>query len=67
MYTADKLKTLFGTSTKATPLVYDPSYATMDPVPHNVYGGTTSSAGGSHATGRYLEHGLPEGARELSH
>ncbi len=33
---ADRLKTLFGSSNKADTLVYDPSYATMDPVPHNV-------------------------------
>ena len=42
----------------------------MDPVPHGSntgpgtvqYGGYNTGVG--HAPGRYLEHGLPEGARE---
>ena len=32
---AEKLKSLFGTTGKSNAVVYDPSYATMDPVPHN--------------------------------
>ena len=70
-HTADKLKALFGqsgttkTNAATTPLVYDQSYATMDPVPHNMHAGN-SSIGSTvgHTPGRYLEHGLPEGARE---
>jgi hypothetical protein len=73
--TTDKLKALFGTSTKAStsaPLVYDESYATMDPVPHNVHPPTVAGGGGyggynsgpGYGQGRYLEHGVPEGARE---
>ena len=37
---ADKLKALFGSTGKTNTVVYDPNYATMDPVPHN----TTSSS-----------------------
>ena len=60
---ADRLKSLFGSSGKSDALVYDPSYATMDPVPHNVSSQSTfsvnvpvrsSAAGGS----------TPVGARE---
>jgi hypothetical protein len=70
--TSDKLKTLFGSSSKATPLVYDESYATMDPVPHNVNAGSGSvqyggyGAGVGHAPGRHLEHRLLEGAPHRS-
>ncbi|CAI8016846.1 hypothetical protein GBAR_LOCUS10307 [Geodia barretti] len=70
--TTDKLKALFGSSGNkptSSPLVYDESYATMDPVPHNMHapaagggrygGGLVSGAG--YAPRRYLDHGMPEG------
>ena len=50
--------------------MYDKNYATMDPVPHNVYAPASGGGGGGYSSGvgyaprRYLDHGLPEGARE---
>ncbi len=71
-FTADKLKRLFGSTggggggDSRKPLMYDPGYATLDPVPHNAGTHTTFTPHISQAykpaqfTG---EEGVPAGAR----
>ena len=64
--TADKLKSLFGTSTKQPkPVTYDRIYATMDPVPHNANSSSpyTPQIQHGYSPAKYTEGSMPSGAR----
>lgn len=70
---ADKLKRMFGSTGgsgggSSKPLVYDPGYATMDPVPHNTgsHSAFTPQISQAYHSGQFTgEEGLPTGARTL--
>ena len=71
LYAADKLKRMFGStggsggSDSRKPLVYDPGYATLDPVPHNTSTHTTFTPQISQAykAAQFAgEEGIPAGA-----
>ena len=72
---ADKLKRMFGSSSggsggySSKPLVYDPGYATMDPVPHNTtaHSNFTPQMTQAYQPAKFTgEEGIPTGARRFT-